>query len=86
MAAARTPSGRWMQKIESLNKRTQRPSEAPEVKRERTKRRNRLNQCERAVGAMHLAIDALSLRERILVANQVLRDCLDDARRLDGNA
>jgi len=53
-------------------------SDAPAFRR---KLRSRANQMLRAVSAVHLAVDGLPSRDRLIVLNEALRDALDDDER-----
>ena len=47
-------------------------------RKDRDLRRSRTNQMERAVVAVAVAVDALSLKDRVIVFNNALRRALDD--------
>ena len=56
------------------------------AERNRRKLRGRCNQMERAVASVELSVDALPLRDRVIVLNSVLRDTLDDWRQAEARA
>ena len=57
------------------------PARQPEAeaRAERRRLRSRVNQLMRAEAAVHLSVDALSKRDRLVVLNACLRAALDDA-------